>query len=145
MNVTKPAGPDKLPPKFLKSIFQSLVTPIKILFNKSLHSGLVPSDWKLANVSAVYKGKGGSDNVSNYRPISVTNCFCKIHEKIIFKHLHNYLFENSILFDHQSGFRNKDSTVNQLLIIYDTIIKNLDQGNDVRFIFCDVSRSSIQT
>lgn len=141
LNVTKPAGPDKLPPKFLKSIFQSLVTPITILFNKSLHSGLVPSDWKLANVSAVYKGKGGSDNVSNYRPISVTNCFCKIHEKIIFKHLHNYLFENSILSDHQSGFRNKDSTVNQLLIIYDTIVKNLDQGKDVRFIFCDVSKA----
>ena len=42
----------------------------------------MPGDWKLANVSPIYKGKGGSDNVANYRPISVTNCFIKILEKI---------------------------------------------------------------
>jgi hypothetical protein len=46
---------------------------------------VVPGDWKLANVSPIYKGKGhSSDNVANYRPISVTNCFIKILEQIIF-------------------------------------------------------------
>ena len=43
--------------------------------------------------------------------------------------------------DNQSGFRHKDSTVNQLLLIYDDIMKNLDIGKDVRFIFCDVSKA----
>ncbi|CAG2230882.1 unnamed protein product [Mytilus edulis] len=71
LNINKPAGPDKLPPKFLKAIFPSLVTPLTFIFNKSLQSGIVPSDWKLANVSAIYKGKGDQDNVSNYRPISL--------------------------------------------------------------------------
>ena len=87
LNISKPAGPDNLPPKFLKAVFQSLVKPLK-----SLNFGVVPGDWKLANVSPIYKGKGGSDSVANYRPISVTNCFIKILEKIIFKHLrlHNY-------------------------------------------------------
>ena len=60
---------------------------------------MVPGDWKLANVSPIYKGKGGSDNVANYRPISVTKCFIKILEKIIFKHLHNYLLRYNILSD----------------------------------------------
>jgi hypothetical protein len=78
--------------------------------------------------------KGGSDNVANYRPISVTNCFIKILEKIIFKHLHNYLLRYNILSDDQSGFRHRDSTINQLLVIYDVIMKNLDIGKDVRFI-----------
>jgi hypothetical protein len=67
-----------LPPKFLKAVFQSLVKPLTILFQKSLNFGVVPGDWKLANVSPIYKGKDGSDNVANYRPISVTNCFIKI-------------------------------------------------------------------
>ena len=141
LNINKPAGPDKLPPKFLKAIFPSLVTPLTLLFNKSLNLGVVPSDWKLANVSAIYKGKGDQDNVTNYRPISVTNCFSKILEKIIFKHLHNYIHDYDILTDHQSGFRSKDSTINQLLIIYDEIVKYLDKGKDVRFIFCDVSKA----
>lgn len=141
LNVNKPAGPDKLPPKFLKAIFPSLVTPLTLLFNKSLQKGILPSDWKLANVSPIYKGKGDQDNVTNYRPISVTNCFSKILEKIIFKYLYNFIHDNNILTDHQSGFRNKDSTINQLLLIYDEIVKNLDKGKDVRFIFCDVSKA----
>ena len=141
LNISKPAGPDNLPPRFLKAIFQSIVKPLTILFKKSLVCGVVPNDWKLANVTAIYKGKGGSENVANYRPISVTNCFLKILEKIIFKHLHNYLLQYNILSDDQSGFRHKDSTVNQLLIIYDVIMKNLDIGKDIRFIFCDVSKA----
>ena len=141
LNISKPAGPDNLPPKFLKAVFQSLVKPLTILFQKSLNFGVVPGDWKLANVSPIYKGKGGSDNVANYRPISVTNCFIKILEKIIFKHLHNYLLRYNKLSDDQSGFRHRDSTINQLLVIYDVIMKNLDIGKDVRFIFCDISKA----
>ena len=141
INISKPGGPDNLPPRLLRAIFQPLVKPLTILFNKSLYYGVVPSGWKMANVTAIYKGKGGSDSACNYRPISVTNCFGKMLEKIIFKHLHNYIRDNDILTDNQSGFRHKDSTVNQLLIIYDDIMKNLDIGKDVRFIFCDVSKA----
>jgi hypothetical protein len=45
---------------------------------------------------------------------------------------------------HQSGFQPIDSTVNQLLHIYHTIISNLDVGKDVRFVFC-VKTVPIQT
>ena len=100
-----------------------------------------PFDWKSADVTAIYKGKGDSCDPSKYRPISVTNCFGKILEKIIFKNLYNYVTRNRILSDHQSRFRTKDNTINQLLIIYNTIIKNLDLGKDVRFIFCDISKA----
>jgi hypothetical protein len=33
-------------------------------FQKSLNFGVVPGDWKPANVSPIYKGKGGSYNAS---------------------------------------------------------------------------------
>jgi hypothetical protein len=42
----------------LKAVFQSLVKPLTILFPKSLNFGVVPGDWKLANVSPINKGKG---------------------------------------------------------------------------------------
>ena len=35
LNISKPAGPDNLPPKFLKAVFQSLVKSLTILFKKS--------------------------------------------------------------------------------------------------------------
>ena len=80
------------------------------------------------------------------RPIKLSTDLCyqllwKNSWKIIFKNLYNYVTRNRILSDHQSGFRTKDSTINQLLIIYNTIIKNLDLGKDVRFIFCDISKA----
>ena len=62
-------------------------------------------------------------------------------EKIIFKYIYNLILENNILIKYHSGFQSIDSTVNQLLEIYNTIISNLDKGKDVRFIFCDISKA----
>ena len=59
----------------------------------------------------------------------------------ISQHLHNYVLEHHIITEHQSGFQPKDSTVNQLVYIYNTIISNLDIGKDIRFIFCDISKA----
>jgi hypothetical protein len=64
-------------------------------------------------------------------------------EKIIVKHLHNYVLEHHIITEHQSGFQPKDSTVNQLVYIYITIISNLDIGKDIRFICAQGLRVSV--
>ena len=97
--------------------------------------------WKMADISAIFKGKGSEELPTNYRPISITSCLGKIMEKIIFKYLYNYLEQHSILTKHQSGFRPKDSTVNQLLEIYHIIMENLDKGKDIKFVFCDISKA----
>ena len=141
LNSSKPGGPDEIMPPLIKLFNTNLVKPLTMLFNKSLQLGQVPNQWKMANVSAIFKGKGNENDPSNYRPISITSCIGKILEKIIFKYLYNYLQENEILTKYQSGFRPKDSTVNQLLEIYHTIIENLDNEKDIKFIFCDVSKA----
>ena len=115
--------------------------PLIKLFNTSLRSGTLPKIWKIAQVTPVYKNKGNAEDVNNYRPISVTSVVCKLLEKIIVKHIHNYLVENKILYQFQSGFQAGDSTTNQLVEIYNTIVSNLDKGKDVRFVFCDISKA----
>jgi len=52
------------------------------LFNKSLKSGDVPQDWKMSNVTGVYK-KGKNSSPSNYRPVSLTVNLCKIFESVM--------------------------------------------------------------
>ena len=141
LNASKPAGPDEMLPKLIKIISNSIVKPLTMLFNRSLQLGQVPYQWKMANISAIFKNKGEAHDPSNYRPISITSILGKILEKIIFKYLYNYLHENKILTEYQSGFRPKDSTVNQLLEIYNTIISNMDKGKEIKFIFCDVSKA----
>ena len=64
---------------------------VLLLFNRSLQLGQVPSQWKMANVSAIFKGKGSEQETSNYRPISITSCIGKMLEKINFEYLYNYL------------------------------------------------------
>ena len=91
----------------------------------------------MANISAIFKGKGGDQDPMNYRSISVTSCLGKILEKIIFKYLSNFVQEHNIITTFQSGFRPRDSTVNQLLEIYHQIILKIL----IREIFCDISKA----
>lgn len=51
------------------------------------------------------------------------------------------MIDNNIIYKYQSGFQPGDSTVNQLVEIYNTIISSLDKGKDIRFIFCDISKA----
>ena len=51
------------------------------------------------------------------------------------------LLKCKMLSEHQSGFQPRDSTVNQLTDIFNTISSNLDKGKDLRFVFCDISKA----
>ena len=117
-----------------------LSTPLTDLFNFSLSKGKVPSLWKQANVTPVFKKNDPSD-VSNYRPISLLNTIGNVLEKIVHKYVYNFLSEHQVITTLQSGFIPGDSTVNQLVDIYNTFCRALDDGKEVRAIFCDISKA----
>ena len=56
--------------------------PLSLIFKKSLTQGILPSDWKMADVTAIYK-KGPKSHRGNYRPVSLTSVCCKILEQLI--------------------------------------------------------------
>jgi hypothetical protein len=66
-------------------------------------SGVVPSEWKLANIIPIFKS-GDKNNFSNYRPISITSTVSKILEKIICKHLLHHLYQTGQVDKNQHGF-----------------------------------------
>ena len=61
----------------LEELAVEIAPILTILFNKLVTTGIVPSDWRTANVSPVYK-KGQKYNHENYRPISLTCICCKL-------------------------------------------------------------------
>ena len=67
----KACGPDGIHPKLLKECAEIIAITLYLIFSKTLQSGVVPADWKLANVSPIHK-KGWRAMASNYRPVSLT-------------------------------------------------------------------------
>ena len=57
MRQDKAGGADELVPRLLLLIKDEISYPLTVLFKKSLAEGVVPEDWKRANVSPIYKKK----------------------------------------------------------------------------------------
>ena len=72
---------------------------------------------------------------------SLLNTTGKVLEKIIHKHVYNFFHEHHVITTLQSRFVPGDSTVNQLADVYNTFCKALDDGREVRAIFCDTSKA----
>ena len=114
-----------------------LSEPLTYLFNQSLNEGIFPTVWKTAHVTPIHK-KGDKEQCTNYRPISLLSCVGKTLEKCVHYHVSNYLNANQIITLSQSGFTPKDSTVYQLLSIYDDFCKSFDSEITTQAIFFDI-------
>ena len=71
---------------------------------------------KMASVVPIYK-RDDKQNVKNYRPVSVLPTFRKIFERLIYKEINSFFVENDLIFPNQSGFKQGDFGINQLLSI----------------------------
>ena len=136
----KASGPDQVNSFVLKEIASEIAEPLQRLFNQSLTTSKVPLSWKFANVCAIHK-KSDPQDVSNYRPISLLSVVCKVLERIVHKYIFNHYRTIDFLTSFQSGFRPKDSTVNQLVSVYHSFCQAVDSGKEVRAVFCDISKA----
>ena len=65
-----------------KQHVREISTPLAHVFNMSLQEGIVPFEWKEANIIPLFKN-GSRNNSVNYRPVSLTSVICKLLETII--------------------------------------------------------------
>ena len=140
LKLNKATGLDAISHQMLKNTANSVSLPLSILFNMALEHSIFPSVWKKARVIPLYK-KGDMHQPCNYRPISLLSKVSKVFERIIHKHLHNYMLDNHLLYPLQSGFLPNNSTVYQLLEIYHNICINRENKKNTCFVFCDVSKA----
>jgi hypothetical protein len=74
--VPEAISPDKISPHFLKEVHDEISPMMSDLFQSSVKTGTVPTDWREAIVTPVFK-KGAKSKPENYRPISLT-CYVLI-------------------------------------------------------------------
>ena len=140
LKVDKSPGPDKLHPLFLKMTRDQITKPLQIIFANSLKEQQVPSEWKIAAVSAIYK-KGNKKSSSNYRPISLTSIVCKILERIIKSHIMEHMLDNNLFSNRQFGFINGRSTTLQLLNIIEDWTTQINMNTAIDCVYFDYMKA----
>ena len=95
MKDNKSPGVDGIPPKLLMETVEQISIPLASVFNFSLKEGVVPFEWKEANIIPLFKK--GSRNKSNYRPVSLTSVICKLLERLIKDHMVDFLVKHKLL------------------------------------------------
>ena len=64
LDTNKSAGPDQI--HILKYCAKKVAPILQVIFNQSLYSGQLPSDWLMASITPVFK-KGNRSCPTNYR------------------------------------------------------------------------------
>ncbi|KAK3101919.1 hypothetical protein FSP39_007343 [Pinctada imbricata] len=140
LKLGKANGNDGISHHMLKYTVETVVVPLYILFNMSLSEKQFPILWKKALVMPLFKSND-RHIPSNYRPISLLSTVCKVFERCIFKYLHNYMLDNKLFYEFQSGFLPNHSTTYQLIELYHHICLNREKNEHTCLIFCDISKA----
>ena len=114
MKENKSPGVDGLSPKILKETVEQISKPLAHVFNMSLQEGIVPVEWKEANIIPLFK-KGSRNKSVNYRPVSLTSVICKLLETIIRDHMMDFLVKHKLINTSQHGFLKARSCLTNLL------------------------------
>ena len=140
LDAFKSCGIDGVHSSVLKNCADALAFPLYHIFVKSFNTGALPSQWKQANVTPLYK-KGSRLDPSNYRPISLTSICCKIMEGIVRDHIYNFLLENSLISEKQHGFVKYKACVTNLLEFQDFITGSVAQKDCVDVFYADFAKA----
>ncbi|KAK4823544.1 hypothetical protein QYF61_003176 [Mycteria americana] len=115
LDTHNPMGPDGIHPRVWRELAKVLTKPHSILYHQSWLTREVPVDWRLADVTPIYK-KDRKEDLGNYRPVSLTS----VPDK-----------DNQVIRPSQHGFMKGRSCLTNLISFYDKVTHLVDEGRAV--------------
>ena len=100
--------------RLLRECADLVASSLCAIFNRSIVSGVFPTEWKSTKVIPLSK-QGERSDLNNYRPISIIPVVAKVFERIVYNQFYEYLTENNQISCNQSGFRSLHSTATALV------------------------------
>ncbi|KFQ33488.1 hypothetical protein N332_09301, partial [Mesitornis unicolor] len=96
LDIHKSMGPDGIHPRVLRELAEVLAKPRSIIYQQCWLTGKVPVNWRLANVTPIYK-KGWKEDPGNYRPVSLTSVPGRVMEQIILSAITRHMQDNQAI------------------------------------------------
>ena len=114
------AGPDNIPPSFLKSLGPLALQELLSIFNSSFSLAHCPRIWRVATIIPLLKAGKSPSEVASFHPISLTSCVVKLLERFIADRLY-YIAETNMFSRFQAGFCKGRSCEDQITQIVQAI------------------------
>ena len=138
IKTNKATGCDQISPRVIKESAEILCHPFSELFNYILNKSRIPEQWKLGEVTPVFK-KDCSLTKSNYRPITILPSLSKVFETLVHTRISPY-FED-IFHEHVFAYRKHHGTDTALLSLTEQWRQELDQHNIIGIVSMDLSKA----
>ena len=140
LSSTAAPGPDGIPAIMLKKGKNTICHILYHIFKTSMDSGEIPDLLKLAYIVPVHKS-GSKAVPAHYRNLSLTSHLIKTFERVLVKGLVAYLEWRGKMDPRQHGSRAGRSTLSQLLLHYDLLMKALEEGDNIDVIYLDFAKA----
>lgn len=137
----KTPGYDLITGEILKELPRKGKLKLLNLINASIRLKYVPMQWKIAEVVMLHKPGKPPHEKSSYRPISLLPIMSKVFEKILLSRLKPIINERNLIPNHQFGFRDKHSTIDQVHRIVHKIENAFETKKICATIFLDVAQA----
>uniref|UniRef100_A0A8C5MT82 Reverse transcriptase domain-containing protein n=1 Tax=Leptobrachium leishanense TaxID=445787 RepID=A0A8C5MT82_9ANUR len=142
VNVNKAPGPDGIHPRVLRELCVEICKPLFLIFQDSFLSGIVPEDWRKADVVPIFK-KGLKFVPGNYRPVSLTSVVGKVFEGLLRDNIQEFIGRYNVIGKNQHGFMKHRSCQTNLITFYEEVSRSIDQGVAVDVIYLDFAKAFV--
>ena len=134
-------GNDQIHYQMLKHLPDTAKEFLLKLYNRLWTDLYCPPQWNYAIVIPIPKPGKNHTDPTNYRPIALTSCLCKLFEKMINKRLIEFLENHKLLSRLQCGFRKNRSTIDHLIRLETYLKKAFSEKKVTVGVFFDLAKA----
>ncbi|GAB0182120.1 hypothetical protein GRJ2_000677300 [Grus japonensis] len=130
-------GLDGIYPRVLRELAEVFTKPLSIIYQQSWLTGEVPADWRLANVTPMYK-KVWKEDLGNSKPVIQTLVPGNVMEQIILSAITWYIQDNQVIRPSQHGFVKGRPCLTNLISFYDEVTYLVGKRKAVDVVYLDL-------
>ena len=133
-------GEDNIGARLIKDMKHTISPILTRIINIGYECNTFPDCMKKASIKVIHK-KDSTEDISNYRPISILPTISKIFERAAVNQIVNYLETNNLLSNCQHAYRKHHSTITCLFELVNYVYSMIDNKRLTAIASLDLSKA----